>query len=178
MEKNTLSRSDALPITVEEFCKWSRIDDATLERELIEGLILAARDAAENFTGRTLANSEVEYIVPASAGLTSLPTLPVRSIVKVEAEKPNGDRTLLELVKDYRQRVTDYVANIRLLSTHSDTALVITVEAGYETTAAIPQAIKQAISVHAANAYMGREGQDEATKTFERLLRPYCVGLL
>ena len=178
MQRKTITRSDTLPISIDEFARWSRIDVSTDDNEFLQGLIRAGRDAAENFTGRTLTAMEVEFTFTGTERLFSLPTLPVRSIEKVELENADGDRTELAKLTDYRERVTDFVANVRLLRALGSDCLVVTALTGHLSATSIPQPIKQAIAIHAANAYRGREGQDEGNETFERLPRPHCLGSL
>lgn len=178
MEKKTITLADTLPITLDELATWCRIDDAEEEALLLQDLISAARDTAENFTGRTLRSGQVEYLFPARLQSVSIPTSPVRGIVSVEAEAEDGTRTGLIEGQDYRQRLTDFISYVRLIKGRSEQVLVVTADIGFESSTDIPKPIKQAIAIHAASAYKGREGQDEAKAQFEALLRPYCLGVL
>lgn len=178
MDKTTITKADTLPITVQELELWCRIDDATEEQALLETLIEAARDTAENFTGRVLTPTTVEYRFDRNQPRYTIPESPVRSITKVEAETDADGLTLLIEGQDYKKRITDYLTHLRLLTGRSEPTIVVTANVGYVDVDAIPKAIKQAIAIHAASAYRGREGQDEAQETFERLLQPYRLELL
>lgn len=188
MERTTISRVSDLPITLEELQLWCRIDEIENEELLLEGLILAARDAAEAFTGRCLTACVFEYTFNTIHGRVYfpesvqnrlyLPDGPISTITNVEIEDRFGARSPLIEGEDYLLRINDTASYIRLLRGFSAPTVVLRATAGYPDTESIPQPIKQAIAVHAASAYRGREGQDQAHETFERLLRPYMLGVL
>lgn len=178
MEKITFTRQNFLPIEVEDLRLWCRIDDVEEEESLLEGLIVAALNAAESYTNRCLSGGTFEYALQTIHGRIFLPNGPIQEITKVETEDTWGVRTLLEAGVDYLARVSDTGASIRVIRSLHQPTIVVTASAGYNSPADIPQPIKQAIAVHAASAYRGREGQDEAHATFVRLLTPYRLEVL
>lgn len=173
---------------MEELQLWCRIDEIENEEALLEGLISAARDAAEAFTGRCLTACVFEYTFDTVHGRVYLsesvqnrlylPDGPISAITSVQVEDRFGVRSPLIEGEDYLLRVNDTASYIRLLRGFSAPTVVLRATAGYNDPEDIPHAIKQAIAVHAASAYRGREGQDEAAETFQRLLRPYMLGVL
>lgn len=176
MEKLTLVQYPQLTVSTDEARQWCRIDEEQ-DEELLERLILAAQQAAEALTARTLSPATTEFRFPMTAGAVAIPTMPVRSIAKVELENDEGSRTLLTSA-DYKVRSTDIATKVRVLSPNYSQSIVVTAGIGYEDSASVPEAIKQAIALHVGNAYAGREGQDLVTPAFAALLAPYRVALL
>lgn len=175
MKKTITSDTDFRAITVEEAKLWCRID-SNADDTLVDGLILAATQAAEAFTGRAITPATVELDYPACRRSYSLAIAPVRDIVSVEFEDCQGDRSAVA-DGEFFIRLFDAAPTIVLASTPSgSSSLIVTAEVGYSAPESVPQGIKQAIAVHVGSAYAGREGQDTAQLTFENLLRPLQVG--
>jgi uncharacterized phiE125 gp8 family phage protein len=174
--KTTLTRdTDFRAITVDEAKQWVRIDNDA-DDTLVDGLIVAATQAAEAFTGRTISPATFELSFCGGRRTYPLGTAPVVEIVSVEFEDCQGDRAALA-ESEYLIRPADIGPSLVLNSAASRAStLVVTLEAGYSAPEGVPQLIKQAIAVHVGSAYAGREGQDAAQATFQNLLRPLVVG--
>lgn len=175
--RTTLTRNTEFrAISVDEAKLWCRIDDDT-DDLLVDGLILAATEAAEAFTDRFIAPATVELAYDARGRSYRLETAPVQSVTGVELEDQSGTRTTVSILDGIFIRQADIGPTVVLSTAPTCGQLVIvTAEVGYASAEAVPQAIKQAIAVHVGSAYAGREGQDTAQATFENLLRPFRVG--
>lgn len=175
--KTTIFRDyNFLAISIEEAKLWCRIDTDE-EDVLVESLIRVAQGAAENYTGRTIAPSTVEFAFDVGDKRYVIPTAPVIAISDVELEDAEGVREALTIPDSYWVLLRDSGAVLTLVGgLRGFRTLVVTCEAGYADPADIPIAIKQAISVHVGSSYAGREGQDTADATFRNLLNPYRVA--
>ena len=175
--KTTIARDGTfLAVSVEQAKLWCRID-ADEEDELIEGLIRAAQDAAENYTNRSIVPVTAEYELDEGCRRFTLPTSPVSSVTKVELLDAEGVREPLADPDSYWVLLRDTGAVVTLSGQiRGNRTLVVTCDAGYADPDAIPAAIKQAIAVHVGSSYAGREGQDTADPTFRNLLNPYRIG--
>lgn len=174
--RTTLSHdTDFRAISVDEAKLWCRID-GDADDALIDGLILAATEAAEAFTDRAITPASVELSYNGGQRAYRLQTAPVQSVTGVELEDCEGDRTAIS-TDGFYLRVADVGTTVVLSSAAPcSQVVVVTADVGYTTGGEVPSAIKQAIAIHVGSAYAGREGQDTAQATFQNLLRPFRVG--
>lgn len=174
--KTTLTQDHTFrAITVEEAKTWCRID-TTADDNLVDGLIVAATQAAEAFTNRAISPATVELSFCGGLRTYQLGIAPVSDITSVEFQDFMGVRTALPST-DYFIRLTDMGPSIVLSASACWASnVIITAEVGYAAPTDVPQGLKQAIAVHVGSAYAGREGQDTAQATFANLLRPLVVG--
>ncbi|WP_022682134.1 head-tail connector protein [Sphingobium bisphenolivorans] len=175
--KTTISRDpNFIALSVEEAKQWCRIDEDA-DDALVESLIRAAQEAAENYTNRSIVPATVEYAFDEGDKRFLIPTAPVIAISDVELMDAEGVKEPLSDPDSYWVLLRDTGAVVTFSGQiRGNRALVVTCEAGYADAAEIPTAIKQAISVHVGSSYAGREGQNTADATFRNLLNPYRVG--
>lgn len=178
------------PVTVAETMAWTRVDDDS-EQTLFAQLILAARQAAEEYLRRalitqswklTLDLSESEfggrycdgvYDLPVSAlygGLPSvveLPKGPIQSVTSVATYDADNSSTAFASSNYYVD-----TAGARLIlksganwpsNLRPIAACEITYVAGYGTGASVPQPIKSGMMMHVAAFYEQRGECDDPT---------------
>jgi uncharacterized phiE125 gp8 family phage protein len=87
-------QAPALPVALAEVKAFLRVT-ASDEDALIAGLVRAAADNCEAFTGRALIDRAVQEVLTASAAWTRLGATPVRAIESVAALGADGGATVL-----------------------------------------------------------------------------------
>ena len=90
----TTSEAPAMPVALAELKAFLRIS-VSEEDALLAGLVRAAADLCEAFTGRALIDRAVEELAAVSTARTRLTTGPVRSIESVATTDEEGVATLL-----------------------------------------------------------------------------------
>lgn len=91
----------AEPITLEEAKLHVRVD-GSLEDTLIDGLITAAREYCENYTGRSFASQSIEYFLNAfPSGGIDLPRKPIDEVTSICYKDQDGVETALVEGVDY-----------------------------------------------------------------------------
>ena len=177
------------PITIAEAAIFLRLDDDSPipEQDLIEGMIKAARIAAEKFLNRSIVSEEKTLSLDAFSPIIDLPDGDVSSVDQVAYIDTDGNS----------QTVGDYILSENRLtpaygekwpSTRAQLgAVTITYTAGYLPTGSppedsTPEPIKQAIYLMIGDYYENREAGSQGNEyrinpTAESLLFPYRLDL-
>jgi uncharacterized phiE125 gp8 family phage protein len=184
----------AEPVTLDEVKAHLKIS-STAEDALVSQYIVAARQIAENITGRSLVNTE--YALTLNGLYSDHISLPMAcplatatSHVTITYRKTTGDSTTLASTYYTPEHQADTRGFIRLNYESewptdvqdSEGAVTITYRAGYSTLASVvtgnvPDAIRQWIMVRAGQMYNHREPIITGTIQTE-LPRDYVDGLL
>ena len=90
-----IGETPALPVALAELKAYLRISVSD-EDALLAGLVRAAAELCEAFTGRALIDRAVEELMPASSARSRLGAGPVRAIESVATIDDTGDATLLD----------------------------------------------------------------------------------
>lgn len=172
------------PITIDEAKQFLRLlPDDTSEDDFISGLITAAREYCENFTGRALATQTIAMYLDEIPVSVEVPMPPLQSVDKIEVI--DADKAVHELIAD-----TDYMIDSGEISSIIFTAsaqevaahlypinpVQITCTVGYD--ADIPVGIKQAIMLLVAHWYENREAVATNGEVGERIalgVRSLCL---
>jgi uncharacterized phiE125 gp8 family phage protein len=181
-------------VTLEEARRHLREFDGVTERDVdIEALITGAREWVENFTGRTLVDTQWSLIL--SAGPTAEPTAansevllrrsPVLEVIRVVTVDSAGtetevDTTTYEL-RDQNSRWPRLVG-LSGASTAAGGTLRVKFRSGFvdttdsnATAAAVPQRFKTAMLLWIQANYDPDDQMDRILDTAERLIRPECA---
>lgn len=173
------------PATLGEAKLHLRVD-GTEEDNLIAALITAARQKAEDYTRRAFITQTWELALDSACGVLHLPRPPVQAVetITVDGVAAAAENYALVSPDVLHIKVPLYAAN--------PGGVVIRYRAGYgDTSADVPQSIRQAILMLLAHMYEAREGQAPQVEyeaqagagadmppTVAALLRPYRVMLL
>jgi uncharacterized phiE125 gp8 family phage protein len=131
--------------------------------DMIEELIVAAREFAEGYTGRKLIEQTIQFTLPEfpAGGVIYIPASPVISVESVGYVDSDGDDQTLS-ADTYEVRALELPPKISLLggeswpSTDSDTmeAVTITAKVGYGSSAGdVPKRIKTAMKLLLTKLY-------------------------
>jgi uncharacterized phiE125 gp8 family phage protein len=176
------------PLTAATVKNWLKVD-TDADDTLITSLIVAAREAVENYTGiklftQTIAetwdNIPVTHEIHSQFGGVSLSTFPVQSITSVQYLDDNGDTQTWDSanyvtdLESYPARVAPaFGANWPTMRLQMK-ALTITYVAGYSSVDSIPDAIKTAMQLMITYWYDNRTDAVKNLPTAsEAILRPY-----
>lgn len=146
-----------------ELKQWLGITRNT-EDALLAGLLKAALDLCEAFTGQVPLAQTIEERVPPQHGLNLLTARPVRAIAAVEVVAADGSRTVLSAL-DYSAEIAACgTASFRLLAPAAGRALAVRLVAGIAADwASLPPALRQGIIRLAAYHYRDRDADGQRT---------------
>ena len=174
----------AEPVTLAEVKLFLRLlPDDTSEDDFISGLITAAREYCENFTGRALATQTIMMYLDSVPGTKEVPMPPLQSVDKIEVI--DADKTAHELTAGTDYLIDDgEVSSIIFMASAQEAAALlypvnpvqITCTVGYSTD--IPVGIKQAIMLLVAHWYENREAVATNGEVGERIalgVRSLCL---
>jgi uncharacterized phiE125 gp8 family phage protein len=178
------------PVTVEEAMEHLRVDGLE-EVLLVEGLVRAAREYAETFTGRALITQVWDWTLDCwpRGNTIELPRPPLQSVDSVKYLDEDGAEHTVN-ASSYLVDTTNRPGRIRLRTNQSwptDTlreisAITIRFSAGYGDDAEdVPQTIHQAMLLMIGDLYENREasivGTSVVKTTFatDSLLYPYRI---
>lgn len=170
------------PVTVAEMKSRSRITTSS-EDPLIAEMLVDARQAAENATWSRFVSETLDAYYDTFAQLRNcLPFPPYSSVTSVKYVDTDGDtQTVAETVWEAGEELGVGVVRLKYeqqwptdVRSHPDSVIVRCV-CGYGDAADVPQSIRSAIILHAANAYECRENA-EVPAAFRRLLGPYSYS--
>lgn len=170
------------PLDAETAKEWLKVEHDA-EDSLIEGLIHAAVDMAEQHTGRAIAKARYRASLLAfPVGAIKLSWPPVESITSIRYRSPEGEWVVLDPVS----YVADFGAEPCLVRSTASAwpavqagGGVVEVEfvAGYG--AACPEAINRWVLAHVAHWYRNREAASEKALSplpyLDRLMDRYCM---
>lgn len=169
---------DVEPVTVADARRHCRIDDDITEHDaLLEVFIQAARERAEQETGRALITRTVRLTVPATARLVLRPA-PLGEVSEVKLIDENGIETVVA-AGDRRIDQTGPLPVLLLnILTAGAYALQVTMTAGYGATGAtVPAAIRSWMLMQVGALFENRESFVVGT-TVSPLPLPFIDGLL
>lgn len=180
------SQAVTKPVTLSEAKLHLKMDDIDADDTLIEALIAAATEHAQNYTNRIFINTEIVQVYdafPISNEVLRLAVTPLVSVASVTYLDTNGDSQTWT-ASDYV--VDSYTEPCEISekngATYPDTvaqrnAVTVTYTAGFGATAAnVPQPIKQAILLLIGHFYNYRDDTVSQKRTAaERLLNFYRV---
>lgn len=166
------------PVTLAEAKLHLRVD-GTDEDALISGLIAAARDYVDSYTGTFTAPCTAQVRCDSFADFTNAPILPLGAVTGVSYVATDGTSQILAS-SVYEARSDGLRASIALKAGQSwpaiqpDSRITVTATVGYAT---VPPSIKQAILLLIGDWYANREnsgdGMTEAPHAVSALLANY-----
>lgn len=164
MALKIITAPTAEPITLAEAKIHLRVDDdLTGEDALIEALIVAARQGAEQITGRALMPQVLELALDDFPDEIVLPRPPLASVSSVKYLDAN--ETLQTLSSD-RYLIDDYSQPSKIVPAYGETwpsaldrenSVLVRYTAGYANAAAVPQEIKAWMLLRIGALYENRE---------------------
>lgn len=178
MSITVITPAAAEPITVAEARKHCRIDaDISEHDDLLGVFIQAARERAEQETGRALITRTVRLIVPATARLVLRPA-PLGEVTEVKLIDEDGAETTVAA----GDRRLDQTGPLPVLLLNTLTAgayaLQVTMTVGYGTSGdAVPAAIRSWILMQVAALFENRESV-VVGQSVNTLPLPFVDGLL
>lgn len=162
---NTITAPTIEPITQDELKDALRIDGNDDDLRL-KGLIVAARNWAENYLDLRLMNQVVELTLDRfPADKFSLDVWPIQSVDSVKYDNtasPSVETTLVENT-DYRVDIVNIEGRMQSIGGwpsvyNKFNSVRIRMTVGYATQAAIPQGIKEGIKTYAMGQYLCNPG--------------------
>jgi len=157
-----IANAPAAPIPLAELRAFLRIGTSE-EDALLAGLVRAAGDTCEAFTGRALIVRAVQEMLPAATAWVRLGAAPVTAIDGVAALGIDGSATALA-VGDYGVDIDAAGEGwVRLLRTVDEKHVRVAYQAGMGTDPnALPEALRHGIVRLAAHLYVHRDREDGA----------------
>lgn len=175
------------PVTLTEAKLHLKVDDTT-EDTLITALIQAAREHAENYTGRAFIEQSWELVMDEFDEEIELPIAPATSVTSITYKDPNNvTQTLSASVYELNTHDTPqeiYVKYGQVWPAYLaiENSITVTFKAGYGATAAsVPAPIRAAILLIIGHLYQNRENvvvgrtPAELPQGAESLLNPYRI---
>jgi uncharacterized phiE125 gp8 family phage protein len=174
------------PITLDEAKLHLRVD-VTAEDTLINGLIIAARQAAEQATGRALMQQTWELALDCFPDEIRLQMPPLQSVSSVKYLDQDG---VLQTLATSEYLVNDYKEPARIVLAYGkswpstrdqENAVLVRFVAGYADADAVPQEIKQWMLMLIGSMYANRERETVGSAAavelgfVDRLLDAYRV---
>lgn len=162
----------AEPVSLPDAKKHVRAEYHTDDDAYIGGLIAAARDHVERYTGTFVAQREVVAKCDCFADFAHVPVSPANSVVVTYLDTVGVEQTLADTV--YELRNDDLRTEIVLKygqnwpATQPGSRITATMGAGYEQ---VPPALKHALLLWIGDAYEVREPEPSGGRTaFDDLL--------
>jgi len=172
------------PVTLTEAKAHLRVDGSA-DDTLITALIVAARQAAEQITGRALITQTWDLMLDAFEPTIELPMPALQSVTSVKYLDSNGaEQTLasgnykVDAVSEPGRIIPAY--GLDWPATRDEiNSVTVRFVAGYGAAAAVPQPIKQWMLLKIGELYENREGTQTGTVTampfVDALLHPYRI---
>lgn len=175
------------PVTLEEARLWCRIDDDdTTQDAILQLLIIAARERAEEITGRSFAQRTLELRLddfPDGDAPIELPYSPVSAVTSITYRTSDGDVAIGGSPEAFQADTGGVPARVKPLegSDWPDTdgslgAVRIAYTAGYANVTAMPKLLRTYLMAFVATLYEHRE-QLVVNNTVE-IPRDFATGLL
>jgi uncharacterized phiE125 gp8 family phage protein len=162
MSLKLITAPAAEPVSLVEAKAHLRVD-VTDDDTLITALIVAAREAAEHITGRSLMPATWELALDGFVDAIDLPRPPLLSITSVKYVDTSGDQ---QTVANGAWMLDSYSEPGRLMPSYGEcwpatraqaNAVLIRYTAGYANAAAVPQQIKNWMLLRIGMLYENRE---------------------
>ena len=170
-----VSETPALPVALAELKSFLRITVSD-EDALLAGLVRAAAELCEAFTGRALIEREVAEVAPTAAGRIRLGAGPVRAIESVAALAEDGEATALDAADFAAEVDAGGEGNVSLHVATDARRLRISYRAGMAADwNGVPEMLRHGIIRLAAQYYLRRgEARDaEVPAAVSALWRPW-----
>ena len=171
----TTSETPALPVALAELKAFLRIS-VSEEDALLAGLVRAAADLCEAFTGRALIDRAAEEVMAASTVRTPLGAGPVRSIESVEAIDETGAAAVLNADAFTAEIDAGGEGWVRLAQPTDEKRIRVHYRAGMATDwNGVPEMLRHGIVRLAAEYYLRRDGpgETEVPAAVTALWRPW-----
>jgi len=172
MSLKLVSRVADLAVDLEDIKAHLRVDDTT-EDALIESMVIAATESAEQIIGKAISTQTWELVLDSFPDGIELTRVPVASVTSIKYIDTNGVEQTLSPTA-YRLRATDDYGSALIVPAYNtqwpetqndvDTVSVMFV-AGYANTDAVPEPIKAWIKLHVGAMYENREAESYTSRT-------------
>lgn len=161
MKRAIVQPADLAGSALDELKLWLGISRAN-EDAMLEGLLRAALDTCEGFTGTMPLQARCEEHLPAIAGWQALPVRPVVMIEQVESLSADGTRMPIAADRYMVDIDAGGCGKLRLTgSADGVQRLVVTFTAGLAADwLALPDALRQGVIRLAAHLYRSRDRED------------------
>lgn len=175
------------PVTLAEQKLFMRVDH-TVDNDLIDALITAARLEVENYTGRQLITATLVMRMDQFPEEILMPKAPLQSVTSIAYKDTAGSSQTLTATTDYT--VDIYRSPARIIPARNTTwpatygdinDVTITFKAGYgDASLNVPGPLIQAVKMIAAHMYEHREqfldgAPIQKVETAERLMNHYRI---
>lgn len=162
MKRAIIVPADLADAALGDLKAWLAISTAR-EDAALAGLLRAALDMCEGFTGRMPLAAQCEEILPGSARWQSLRTRPVQAITQVEALSVIGGREMLAIADYAIELDADGTARLRLTGQRAAARIAVRFTAGLAPDwASLPDGLRHGVLRLAAHHYREREGPGAA----------------
>jgi uncharacterized phiE125 gp8 family phage protein len=142
----------------------------SLQNDVIDALITAARKDIENWTNRTMVTTTYEYYLEDLCAVMEIPTSTVISVSSITYTDTDGNTQTLSSSL-YGTDNVDPINKVYLLPEQTfpevqvqPNAVKITFTAGYGAASAVPETMKTAIKMRVAELYEHRESNSPAPR--------------
>ena len=194
MNLRIITQPSAEPVTVEDAMAHCRVDGygdspVSADQAYIETLVTVARQIAENYTQRKIAEATYELRLDDFAAIISLPA-PVQSVESIKYIDTDGVEQTVSadayVFDDHPDKPAVYQVDSYPIPKDMPGAVRVRFVAGYTSGSPndnpLPEPLYQAMLMTVAHLYENR--QDVADKqgyeiplTSRYLMDPYCVGM-
>ncbi len=170
------------PVTLTE-AKAHLVVSTTTDDALINSLIVAARQKAEDYTARQFCTATWKLYLDEFANTVNIHKSPVSAVSEIVYKDTDGTEQTLDTTKYFLDSVSEPA---RLIPAYGETwpsiyaqinAICITFTSGYGAAATVPTAIKAAMLLIIGHLYENRgdEGHRTIPKSVYDLLDPYKI---
>jgi len=185
MTLRLITAATALAVDIDEAKAHLRVTESA-EDDLIESMLWAAQDMAEQATGRALMTQTWELKQDAFDNQMVLTRVPVQSITSVNYLNESGNLIVLDpLAYDlYNADDYGYASLLPVYETQwpatriQPEAVVVRYVAGYANAAAVPQAIKAWIKLQVSSLYENRESESYSSRAVSTTVKMSFVDRL
>jgi len=159
------------PVGIDELMLHNRMDeDSTIENDLLDGAIKAAREHVENITRRALLTQTWDYYLDEFPGCDyiKLPFGNLQTVTHIKYTDSDSTQTTMAVTTDYLVEtngkacgriVLPYAETWPSFTAYTSNPIVIRFVCGWTTKALVPYNIKAAIKMFCADLYVNREAQ-------------------
>lgn len=164
MKRAIIAPPALAPAALDELKQWLAITTAS-EDSALTGLILAALETCEAFTGQLPLEATCEEILPADTCWRGLQTRPVQAVTGVEGIPPEGARFAFAAEDFAIDLDADGGAHVRLINQGAAGRIAIRFVAGLANDwASLPDGLRHGVIWLAADAYRRRDGEAADTQ--------------
>lgn len=158
MKRAIIVPAELAGAALDDLKAWLAIG-TTREDMALTGLLRAALEMCEGFTGRMPLAAECEELLPGTTCWQSLRTRPVQAITQVEALAATGEREPLDIADHAMELDEDGGARLRLTGQRQVARIAVRFTAGLAPDwASLPDGLRHGVLRLAAHHYREREG--------------------